>query len=155
MTEIEKERCKSDKMYECLISDSSTLTTTCHQIYQHLNKRVPSTVMSQRLKRMTTEVLTSNDRVAKHAFLFFSLNEEPEIQELFLNEKEQLVPPEKFTKFIKDELPILCDKLLTGSFTSLRGYVSIFFFLFKFFFFSLSAPNFFFFSRSKIVGGYI
>jgi len=122
MTHIEKNRCKSDKLYSCLIdTESDNLEQVCSDILSHLEKKF--TDMSPRLSRTLAEVVNTNDRVAKHALLFFSLNEEKELQQLFLSETKQFVPPQKFTLFINNELPQLCEKLLIGSFTSLRGFV--------------------------------
>tara|TARA_B110000208_G_C11730817_1_gene416334 strand:- start:33 stop:452 length:420 start_codon:yes stop_codon:yes gene_type:complete len=123
MTHIEKNRCKSDKLYSCLIdTESDNLEQVCSDILIHLQNKFGGT-MSPRLKRTLAEVVNTNDRVAKHAMLFFSLNEEKELQQLFLSETKQFVPPQKFTLFINNELPQLCEKLLIGSFTSLRGFV--------------------------------
>lgn len=123
MTIIEKNRCKSDKLYSCIIdTESDDLEQVCSKILSHLEKEFVDQ-MSPRLKRTLAEVITSNDRVAKHALLFFALNEEKALQTLFLSEAMQFVPPQKFTTFLIKELPKLCEKLLTGSFTSLRGFV--------------------------------
>tara|TARA_B110000858_G_scaffold125494_1_gene143015 strand:+ start:2181 stop:2450 length:270 start_codon:yes stop_codon:yes gene_type:complete len=78
--------------------------------------------MSPRLERTLLEVVNTNDRIAKHALLFFSLNEEKALQGIFLNDQDQYVPPQKFTDFVTRELPQLCEKLLNGSYTSLRSF---------------------------------
>lgn len=123
MTQIEINRCKSDKMYRCIIDrQSPDLSLVISSMLRILEETFHSDEMSCRLKRILVEVSSTKDRVAKHAFLFFALNELPKTQLLFLNEKDQFVPPEKFTRFVLEELPKLCEKLLTGSFTSLRGF---------------------------------
>ena len=123
MTRIEENRCKSDLLYRCLIStDTKDLANICEQMLTHLHAEFDNDQMSKRLKRMTAEILSSNDRIAKHAFIFFTLNQEPKMRSLFLSPTNTLVPPEKFDNFVKNELPSLCEKLLTGSFTSLRSF---------------------------------
>jgi len=122
MTKIEKKRCKSDKIYRCIIdTESSDLSTICSNILVHLEKQFQDE-MSPRLKRTLAETISTTDRVAKHALLFFALNEEKDLQKMFLSEQLHHVPPKKFTTFVQKELPTLCEKLLNGSFTSLRSF---------------------------------
>ena len=123
MSKIEENRCKSDLLYRCLVGkNTDDLSQVCSQMLTHLHGQFTTGQMSKRLTRMTNEVLSSSDRVAKHAFIFFTLNQEPKMRTLFLSPTVTLVPPEKFDRFIKTELPSLCEKLLTGSFTSLRSF---------------------------------
>ena len=77
--------------------------------------------MSTRMKNILNRTITSDDRVAKHALLFFALYQEPQLYTTFMN--RICVPPDKFTLFVKTELPTTVDKLLRGAFTSLRAFV--------------------------------
>jgi len=122
MTNIENIRCKSDKLYSCIVdTESDTLDQVCSNVLLHIKKRFVGQ-MSPRLERTLLEVVNTNDRIAKHALLFFSLNEEKALQGIFLNDQDQYVPPQKFTDFVTRELPQLCEKLLNGSYTSLRSF---------------------------------
>jgi|TARA_B110000908_G_C9820505_1_gene256931 hypothetical protein len=122
MTNIEKIRCKSDKLYSCIVdTESDTLDQVCSDVLLHIEKKFVGQ-MSPRLERTLLEVVNTNDRIAKHALLFFSLNEAKELQEIFLSDDVQYVPPQKFTDFVTKELPQLCEKLLNGSYTSLRSF---------------------------------
>jgi hypothetical protein len=122
MTKIENDRCKSDKIYRCIVdTESSDLSEICSIILSHLEKEYMGE-MSPRLRRTLAETIKTNDRVAKHALLFFALNEEKDLQKIFLSDPNPSVPPKKFTVFINKELPALCEKLLNGSFTSLRSF---------------------------------
>jgi len=119
---VEKVRCKSDKMYRCIIDcDSCELDQVCSKVLSHLEKEFVGE-MSPRLQRTLSEVINTSDRIAKHGLLFFALNEEKEIQEIFLSDQFQHVPPQKFLFFVNSELPKLVEKLLNGSFTSLRSF---------------------------------
>jgi hypothetical protein len=62
------------------------------------------------------------DRVAKHALIFFALYQAPSLCQLFTHPTPR-VPPEKFTRFVQTELPVMVEKLMQGSFTSLRAFV--------------------------------
>lgn len=122
MSEIEKRRCKSDKLYDCIVNtDSEKLNTICTEMYNILSNRWKSK-MSTRMKNILNQTITSDDRVAKHAFLFFALYQEPQLYNTFMNQTP-CVPPDKFTLFVQKELPMTVDKLLRGAFTSLRAFV--------------------------------
>jgi hypothetical protein len=122
MTNIEKIRCKSDKLYSCIVdTESDTLDQVCSDVLLHIEKKFVGQ-MSPRLERTLLEVVNTNDRIAKHALLFFSINEAKELQGIFLSDDVQYVPPQKFTDFVTKELPQLCEKLLNGSYTSLRSF---------------------------------
>jgi hypothetical protein len=119
---VEKNRSKSDKMYRCIIDcKSSDLDQVCSNVISHLEKEFVGQ-MSPRLHRTLLEVINTNDRIAKHGLLFFALNEANELQNIFLCDQFQHVPPQKFLFFVNSELPKLVDKLLNGSFTSLRSF---------------------------------
>ena len=122
MTAIETSRCKSDVMYDCIVNvESKHLDALCRDIYNIVCNRWDQD-MSVRMKNTLTQTITSNDRVAKHALLFFALRQEPQLYQLFVNENPT-VPPEKFALFVQKELPMTVDKLLRGAFTSLRAFV--------------------------------
>ena len=119
--DIDLVRQKSDLMYHLIVNtDASTLDEFCKKIAENLlvKYKNPSVRLQQMLERVTND----NDRIAKHALLFFSLNEAKELQEIFLSDDVQYVPPQKFTDFVTRELPQLCEKLLNGSYTSLRSF---------------------------------
>lgn len=121
MSGIEKQRCKSDKLYDCIVNTESTeLNAICSDVYTILTNRWNSH-MSTRMKNILNRTITSDDRVAKHALLFFALYQEPQLYTTFMN--RICVPPDKFTLFVKTELPTTVDKLLRGAFTSLRAFV--------------------------------
>jgi hypothetical protein len=123
MTEIEKGRCQSDHLYDCIVnSDPARLNRICAEIYNIVQNRWNTDTMSPRLLNMLTQTLTSDDRVAKHALIFFALYQEPHLHTFFINESPT-VPPEKFTFFVEKELPGTVNKLLRGAFTSLRAFV--------------------------------
>ena len=123
MTDIENTRCTADKLYDCIVNtDGTQLDTLCQQIYNVVANRWNQDTMSVRLRNMLNQTITSDDRVAKHALLFFALRQEPELYKLFVNDTPS-VPPEKFALFVQKELPMTVDKLLRGAFTSLRAFV--------------------------------
>lgn len=122
MTEIENQRCQSDKLYDCIVNtESDHLNLLCSHIYKMVSRRWKEQ-MSTRMKNILEMTVASDDRVAKHALLFFALYQEPEMYTLFIN-KTPCVPPAKFTPFVQQELPVVVGKLLRGSFTSLRAFV--------------------------------
>lgn len=70
MTNIENIRCKSDKLYSCIVdTESDTLDQVCSNVLLHIKKRFVGQ-MSPRLERTLLEVVNTNDRIAKHALLF-------------------------------------------------------------------------------------
>ena len=123
MSRIEARRCESDMLYDCLTNvESEQLNSACAHIYAQLSQRWSVEEMSPRLRNTLHQSLTSEDRVAKHALLFFALYREPTTHTLFLGETPR-VPPDKFGRFVEQELPAMVEKLLHGSFTSLRAFV--------------------------------
>lgn len=122
MSAIEQQRCKSDQLYDCIVNtESEKLDTICAEIYNILTNRWEAQ-MSTRMKNMLNQTITLDNRVAKHALLFFALYQEPQLYNTFVNQTP-CVPPEKFTLFVQKELPMTVDKLLRGAFTSLRAFV--------------------------------
>ena len=123
MSRIEKGRCSSDMLYDCVVNiDSEHLQNICNHIHRHITEKWSSDEMSARMKNMLRQVMVSEDRVAKHALLFFSLYQTPSLCTLFTHPTPR-VPPEKFTYFVQTELPVMVEKLMQGSFTSLRAFV--------------------------------
>ena len=123
MSSIEHGRQKEDIFYHILVnSEAKTLDDICKQIVTHLKQTYDETKMSTRLKQMLLKVCQNEDRVGKHALVFYALHQEPTIQEIFMSDTPK-VPPEKFNYFLKNELPKLVDKLVKGAFTSLRAFV--------------------------------
>jgi hypothetical protein len=122
MSSIEKSRCGSDMLYDCIVNvDSVHLAPVTQEICQRL-QRWSNEKASTRLQNMLLKTTSSEDRIAKHAVIFLALYSEPWARELFLSQTPK-VPPGKFNDFVGSELPILVEKLLTGSFTSLRAFV--------------------------------
>ena len=121
MGTIEQERYGADKLYSLIldVSKKKELKELCARFVEHL--RTTYTNRSTRLERILTEITTTDDRIALHGFLFFCLRKHDwAIEEVF---KDSSSPPEKISMFIMQILPQLTDRLLRGSFTSLRLYV--------------------------------
>tara|TARA_B110001452_G_C15192822_1_gene414097 strand:+ start:113 stop:532 length:420 start_codon:yes stop_codon:yes gene_type:complete len=120
--EIEIRRQKNDLMYHILVNtDATTLDDVCNKIIKQVINNY--TGQSVRLQNMLRKIKETDDRVAKHALLFFALYQEPNTKSFFLNSKVPRVPPEKFTTFVQNELPPLVEKLMNGAYTSLRAFV--------------------------------
>tara|TARA_B110000003_G_scaffold253614_1_gene269050 strand:- start:500 stop:901 length:402 start_codon:yes stop_codon:yes gene_type:complete len=123
MTSIERQRQKDDLLYHMITnSEATTLNDVCMKISEHLISKYSQSNMSTRFKLILNKVCTSNDRVAKHALVFFALCREKEIQNIFMAGTPR-VPPQKFTYFTEQDLPKLLEKLAKGAFTSLRAFV--------------------------------
>ena len=123
MTAVEHKRQQSDLLYHILVNtEASTLNDICAQIKARVETRYGKDNLSKRLNIILKRVCETQDRVAKHALIFFALNNEPEIRAIFMADTPR-VPPEKFQYFIQKELPKLLDKLANGAFTSLRAFV--------------------------------
>jgi len=123
MSSVEHARQKKDLFYHILVNtEASTLNDICQKIAQHVQDTYGEENMSKRLKLMLKKVSQNPDRVAKHALIFFALNYEPIIRDIFMADTPR-VPPEKFNLFIQNELQGLLDKLAKGAFTSLRAFV--------------------------------
>jgi len=119
MTGVEVVREKKDLLYHIINNnEANTLDDICQRIVSHVSNKYDG---SLRLKQMLQKVAQSDDRVSKHALVFFALAREPECRKLFMAETPR-VPPEKFKRFVEDELPPLVDKLTHGAFTSLRAF---------------------------------
>lgn len=122
MSVIELQRQKRDLMYHLIVNtDAKTLDDICNKISNHVLAKYPTA--SIRLKNMLHKIASSPDRIAKHGLLFFALFQESDTQNVFSSNELQRVPPEKFKWFLEHELPTLVEKLLKGSFTSLRAFV--------------------------------
>lgn len=120
--EIEINRQKNDLMYHILLNtDATTLDDVCNKIIGNI--MTDYTEHSVRLKNMLQKIKETDDRIAKHALLFFALYQEPNTKSFFLNSKVPRVPPKKFTTFVQNELPPLVEKLMNGAYTSLRAFV--------------------------------
>jgi len=123
MSAIEHARQQKDLFYHLIVNASATtLDEVCVQIKDHLYATYGEPQMSTRLKQMLRKVCETEDRVAKHAFVFYALCQEPITQNIFMTDTPR-VPPEKFKRFVQHELPTLVDKLVRGAFTSLRAFV--------------------------------
>ena len=104
-------RQKNDLMYHILVNtEATTLDDVCQSIVDNVHKTYKD--QSIRLKNMLRKANQSDDRVAKHALLFFALYQEPSTKGFFLNSNAPRVPPQKFTSFVQTELPPLIEKLM-------------------------------------------
>lgn len=122
MTGVEVAREKKDLLYHIINNiEAETLDDICQRIVSHVVNKYGDSI-SIRLRQMLQKVTQNEDRVGKHAFVFFALAQEPESRQLFMSETPR-VPPEKFKRFVEDELPTLVGKLTNGAFTSLRAFV--------------------------------
>lgn len=123
MTAVEHQRQQQDLLYHVLINtEADTLNDICQQITTHIVTTYGQENLSARLKLMLRKVCENPDRVGKHALIFYALNYEPDIRNIFMADTPR-VPPEKFQYYIGKELPTLVDKLGKGAFTSLRAFV--------------------------------
>ena len=122
MTGVENRREKRDLLYHIINNiEAKTLDDICQRITSHVLAKYGDSI-SIRFRQMLQKVTHNEDRVGKHAFVFFALAREPETRQLFMSETPR-VPPEKFQRFVEDELPTLVSKLTNGAFTSLRAFV--------------------------------
>jgi len=120
MSTIENKREKKDLLYHIINNtDAKTLDDICDHICNQVLQKYPNA--SLRLKQMLQKTVQTNDRIGKHALVFFALYQEPETRKLFTEDTPR-VPPEKFKRFIDEELPPLIEKLTDGAFTSLRAF---------------------------------
>jgi len=121
MVSVEKDREKKDLLYHIINNnEAKTLDDIVERIVTYVSEKY--TDGSIRLKHMIEKVRQSDDRVGKHALVFFALQQEPGCRQIFLPDTPR-VPPEKFQYFVERELPILVEKLTNGAFTSLRAFV--------------------------------
>ena len=119
---VDLARQKNDLMYHILVNtEATTLDDVCQSIVDNVHNSYKE--KSVRLKNMLRKANQSDDRVAKHALLFFALYQEPSTKAFFLNSNAPRVPPQKFTSFVQTELPPLVEKLMNGAYTSLRAFV--------------------------------
>ena len=122
MDNIELKRQQDDLLYHIFVNTKTdTLNDVCGKIAEILSDKYKDP--SIRLQNMIQRVQQTSDRVSKHGFLLFALNQEPGVRDLFLSTEAPRVPPNKFTRFVEHDLPDCVNKLLTGSFTSLRAFV--------------------------------
>lgn len=120
MTQVETTREKKDLLYHIINNtDAKTLSDICQHIVQLIDSKYED--KSLRFKQMLQKTLQSEDRIGKHALVFFALYQEPQTREFFMSDTPR-VPPGKFKRFVEVELPILVDKLTHGAFTSLRAF---------------------------------
>ena len=120
MVNIEQDREKQDLLYHIINNcEAKTLDDICGRIVTFVAEKYPGA--SIRLKQMLQKVQQTDDRVGKHALVFFALEQEPECRKIFLPDTPR-VPPEKFQHFIDKDLPMLVQKLTNGAFTSLRAF---------------------------------
>jgi hypothetical protein len=120
MERIEAARCDEDVLYRMLTdSDGTLLKTMCGEFVGRV--RATFDDRSKRLDRILDEILTTDDRIALHGFLFFCLREHKWAVDRVLADAS--APPEKISAFVMEHLPRLTDQLLRGNFTSLRSYV--------------------------------
>ena len=121
MVSVEKDREKKDLLYHIINNnEAKTLDDICERVVTYVLQKYDGG--SIRLKQMLQKVRQSDDRVGKHALVFFALQQEPECRDIFLPDTPR-VPPEKFQHFVDKELPTLVEKLTNGAFTYLRAFV--------------------------------
>ena len=122
MVAVEQKRQQQDLMYHLIVNtEADTLDDMCKEIVSGVQAKYDG--HSIRLKNMLARCTKTDDRVAKHGLLLFALTQEPTVRQVFTNPSAPRAPPEKFKRFVEEELPALTDKLLRGAFTSLRAFV--------------------------------
>lgn len=112
---------KSDAIYGAFMDrDTTQLDSMINDIKKIAENTYPS--LSERFKELSERTLNGNVRIAKHAFLLFGLYLTPEYAKTLVQPKPK-VDPMKFQLFYTTELPVLCNKLLNGKYTSLQEFV--------------------------------
>jgi hypothetical protein len=121
MAVIEKRRCDEDVLRRLIldVTERDKLKVLCRTFVTRLRTTYKNP--SARLNQIWTTICETDDRVALHGFLFFCLRKHKwAIEEVLKNAG---APPEKISSFVLNILPDLSNKLLRGTFTSLRSYV--------------------------------
>jgi hypothetical protein len=121
MAVIEQRRCDEDVLRRLIldVGQRDRLKDLCRTFVGRLRDTYENP--STRLNHIWTEICETDDRVALHGFLFFCLRKHKWAIEEVL--KDAGAPPEKISRFVLEILPDLSQKLLRGTFTSLRSYV--------------------------------
>lgn len=121
MAVIEQRRCDEDVLRRLIldVAERDRLKILCRSFVTRLRETYSEP--SVRLNQIWTEICETDDRVALHGFLFFCLRKHKWAIEEVL--KDAGAPPEKISRFVLELLPDLSNKLLRGTFTSLRAYV--------------------------------
>lgn len=121
MAVIEQRRCDEDVLRRLIldVAERDRLKNLCRGFVARLRETYSEP--SARLNQIWTEICETDDRVALHGFLFFCLRKHKWAIEEVL--KDAGAPPEKISRFVLELLPDLSNKLLRGTFTSLRAYV--------------------------------
>ena len=106
MAVIEHNRQTQDLFYHILVNEkATTLTDVCSQIREHIISIYGEENMSKRLKQMLQRVCTSDDRVAKHALVFYALCQEPTIRNIFMAGTPR-VPPKNSNISLNANFPV-------------------------------------------------
>ena len=119
MDELDQRRRQGDAFVNIIVGDDAMLQQTCAAIAEKLRSARPN--ISRRMDAMINRTLTSNDRVAKHGFLFFALYIEPWAYDIIL--EMGCIDKAKYAEFKRACLKTSSEQLLNGAHTSLRSYV--------------------------------
>lgn len=120
-TGYEELKTKSDVIYDAFMNrDTTNLDKMLSEIKEITEKKYPE--LSNRYKELTERTVCDSVRVAKHGMLLFGLYMTPEYAKTLVTPTPK-VNPVKFELFYRTELPVLCNKLLNGVFSSLQEFV--------------------------------
>ena len=122
INEIENERQEKDELYKLLFtSDIRFINGYIQSILELVTAKYKT---SDRLKDMLKKTVSTNNRAAKHALIFFTLFKEESFVNHFIHlENGEKIDLKKFSIFINDTLPEACDNLLQARFTNLQDFV--------------------------------
>ena len=118
---FEQQRMSSDILYRSFMNrDTSEMDAILTEIVDMVKTTNPT--LSKRFHEVTDRTVNDNVRIAKHALLLFGLYLTPDYAKRLLQPKPK-VNPEKFKRFYAKELPLLCTRLLDGTYTSMQEFV--------------------------------
>ena len=120
MERVEKKRRDRDELYALFMDeDPKELNSICRSLVAELLERY--TDSSKRMRCMLKRICDDTNRLAKHGLILFALYQEPWFVEQFV--KRRHVDPNKFSRFVHDNLKTSCEQLLGGVHTSMQAFV--------------------------------
>jgi len=119
MEVVARARRDSDAILSALLDDNKKINVHLVDLWKHLQETFPD--CSKRMTETLQDVISGDDRAAKHGMLFFGLHTRPSWCRKFL--KEHNAPPIKFKLFYENGLKHNTEKLLSGELVCLQEYV--------------------------------